>query len=104
MRNTKKEKSMAEEGQRGSSSAVGMLADGVGTYLQHVVAGTSAGFTAELLLFCVEIRNYPSIFQPPAAGDVRRCLHWRNTTIHLGGVVLYFVSCFRLVIIIIFYL
>jgi hypothetical protein len=60
------------------------LADNAWTYLQHIVAGTSAGFTAELLLFCVEIRNYPTIFKAEGA-DPRHCVRWRNTSVNVKG-------------------
>jgi hypothetical protein len=61
-----------------------VLADNAWTYLQHIVAGTSAGFTAELLLFCVEIRNYPTIFKTEGA-DPRHCVRWRNTSVNVKG-------------------
>ena len=61
------------------------FADDVTTYLQHIVAGTSAGFTAELLLFCVEVRNYPAIFKTEGVNP-RYCLRWRDTSLNLKGI------------------
>ncbi len=74
-----------------------VLADNAWTYMQHIVAGTSAGFTAELLLFCVEIRNYPTVFKTEGA-DPRHCVHWRNTSLNLKGNAVCFILFYFIVI------
>lgn len=74
--------SSAEEAAPPAVPRMSVLADNAWTYMQHIVAGTSAGFTAELLLFCVEIRNYPTVFKTEGA-DPRHCVRWRNTSLNL---------------------